>query len=385
MWSRFFKGPEKESFFLFGPRGTGKTTWLQATFPDALSINLLNTREERLFSMTPELLKERLKAHPHQKIVIIDEVQKVPKILDVVHELIEEKKEIQFILTGSSSRKLRRGGVNLLAGRALWKNFHPLVAHELQDAFNLQKALEVGMIPLILTSEVPEEKLNAYVDLYLQEEVKAEALVRQIGAFSRFLESMAFSHGSLLNLTNISRECEVARKTVDLHLQILKDLLLGYTIPVFETRAQRAITSHPKFYFFDPGVFRALRKQGFLDRSTEAEGAALEGLVAEHLRCWIDSQKQKHELFFWRTKSGLEVDFIVYGPSTFIALEIKNSKTISPLDLHGLKEFQKDYPEAFRLFVYRGEEKIVRDGILCIPATQFLLAINPLSEFPLFF
>jgi predicted AAA+ superfamily ATPase len=377
---RFFKGPEKESFFLFGPRGTGKTTWLRATFPSALHINLLNTHEERLFSMTPELLKERIEANPRQNTVIIDEVQKVPKILDVVHELIEEKKGIQFILTGSSSRKLRRGGVNLLAGRALWKNFYPLTAYELQEAFDLQKALEIGTIPLIWASESPEEKLSAYIDLYLQEEVKAEALVRQVGDFSRFLEAMAFSHGSVLNLTNISRECSVPRKTVDSHLQILQDLLLGYTISVFETRAKRAITNHPKFYFFDPGVFRALKKQGFLDRSTEAEGAALEGLVAEHLRCWADFQK--HNLYFWRTKSGLEVDFIIYGPRSFVALEIKNSKTISPQDLRGLKEFHKDYPEATRLFIYRGEEKIVRDGILCLPAKQFLLSLNPLSAFP---
>lgn len=382
--SRFFKAPERESFFLFGPRGTGKTTWLQATFPNALSINLLNTREERLFSMTPELLKERLKANPNQKVVVIDEVQKVPKLLDVIHELIEEKRGIQFILTGSSSRKLRRGGVNLLAGRALWKIFYPLIAYELQEAFDLQKALEVGMIPLIWTSEVPEEKLSAYIDLYLHEEVKSEALVRQIGDFSRFLEAMAFSHGSVLNLSNISRECEVARKTVDLHLQILQDLLLGYTLPVFETRAKRAITVHPKFYFFDPGVFRALKKQGFLDKSTEAEGAALEGLVSEHLRCWGNCQKQKHEIYFWRTQSGLEVDFVVYGPCAFVALEIKNSRTISPQDLRGLKEFHKDYPEASRIFVYRGEERIIRAGILCIPAREFLLAINPLSEFPRF-
>ncbi len=384
MISRFFKSPKKESFFLFGPRGTGKTTWLQATFPDALSINLLNVHEERIFSMTPELLKERLQANPYKKTVIIDEVQKVPKLLDVVHELIEEKHGIQFILTGSSSRKLRRGGVNLLAGRALWKDFYPLIAFELQESFDLQKTLEIGTIPLIWTSDVPEEKLNAYIDLYLQEEVKAEALVRQVGDFSRFLEAMAFSHGSVLNLTNISRECCVPRKTVDSHLQILEDLLLGYTIQVFETRARRALTSHPKFYFFDPGVFRALKKQGFLDRSREAEGAALEGLLAEHLRCWSGFQKQKHEVYFWRTKSGLEVDFIIYGPQSFVALEVKNSKTISPQDLRGLKEFHKDYPEATRIFIYRGEEKIVRDGILCIPARLFLLGIDPLSAFPQF-
>lgn len=377
LYKRLFKGPEKESYFLFGPRGTGKTTWLKQKYPDALWIDLLAPHEERLFSMNPELLRERLDLNTKAKQVVIDEVQKVPKVLDVVHGLIEEKRNIQFILTGSSSRKLRRGGVNLLAGRALWKNFHPFIGFELKDEFSLEKALKTGMIPLIWTSSVPEEKLQAYVDLYLQEEVKAEALVRQIGDFSRFLEAMAYSHAAMLNLSNISRECEVSRKTVESHLQILQDLLLGYTIPVFEKRAKRQVVSHPKFYFFDPGVFRSLKKQGFLDKSTEAEGAALEGLIAEHLRYWIDYQKEKHELFYWRTRAGLEVDFVLYGPTNFCAVEIKNSQTISPQDLRGLKEFSKDYPEASLIFIYRGKERLKREGILCIPADDFLRNMNP--------
>ena len=209
------------------------------------------------------------------------------------------------------------------------------------------------------------------------EEVKAEALVRQVGEFSRFLQVMAYSHGSILNLTNISRECAVPRKTVELHLQILKDLLLGYTLPIFENRAKRDITSHPKFYFFDPGVFRALRKQGFLDHSIEVEGHALEGLVAEHLRYWIDFQKEKVELFFWRTRAGLEVDFIIYGFHCFYAIEVKNNKVISPSDLRGLKEFKKDYPEVTPLLLYRGKEKIKRDEIMCLPVEDFLKNLSP--------
>ncbi len=381
LYKRSFQAPEKESFFLFGPRGTGKTSFLKQNYPHALWVDLLDPGEERLFSMHPELLRERLDANSAQKHVVIDEVQKIPKILDIVHGLIEEKKDVQFILTGSSSRKLRRGGVNLLAGRALWKNFYPFMASELQEDFKLEQALDTGMIPLIWSSSVREEKLQAYVDLYLREEVKAEALVRQVGDFSRFLQTISYSHGAVLNLANISRECEVPRKTLDLHLQILQDLLLGYTIPVFEKRAKRETTVHPKFYFFDPGIFRVLRKQGFLDRSTEAEGAALEGLVAEHLRCWIDFQKEKNELYFWRTRAGLEVDFIIYGPKMFCALEVKNGKTIAPHDLRALKEFQKDYPEALLILIYRGKEKIKRDGILCYPAEDFLKNINPTSHF----
>ncbi len=311
--------------------------------------------------------------------VVIDEVQKVPKILDVVHGLIEEKRGIQFILTGSSSRKPRRGGVNLLAGRALLKTFFPFIGFELKEDFSLEQALQTGMIPMVRDSEVPEEKLQTYVDLYLQEEVKAEALVRQVGEFSRFLEAMAYSHGSLLNLTNVSRECEVPRKTVAFHLQILEDLLLGFTVPVFEQRAQREVVGHSKFYYFDPGVFRVLRRQGFLDRSTKVEGAALEGLVAEHLRCWIDFQKMRSDLFFWRTRSGLEVDFVIYGQSVFCAIEVKNGKSLAPHDLHGLKAFQKDYPEATLILLYRGQETLKRDGILCLPAEAFLRQLDPFA------
>lgn len=329
--------------------------------------------------MHPELLQELVEGDPSIQMVVIDEVQKLPQILDVVHSLIEQKKEIQFVLTGSSSRKLRRGGVNLLAGRALWKHFHPFSCFELGSHLDLDKALKTGMIPLVWDSDLPEEKLQSYIDLYLQEEVKAEALVRQVGDFSRFLEAMAYSHGSLLNLSNVSRECEVPRRTVDNHLQILKDLLLGYTLQVFEKRARRQVSSHPKFYFFDPGVFRALRKSGFLDQSTEVEGAALEGVVAEHLRTWGDFQKEKYELFFWRTRAGLEVDFILYGPKAFVAIEVKNGNTISPGDLRGLNEFRKDYPESTSLLLYRGNQVVKKEGIRCLPVDQFLLSLNPHS------
>jgi len=330
--------------------------------------------------MNPELLLERLDAQPGQTHVIIDEIQKVPKILDVVHGLIEEKREIQFVLTGSSSRKIKKAGTNLLAGRALWKNFHPFIAFELKDQFSPENALATGMIPLVLTSSDPAQKLDAYVDLYLQEEVKAEALVRQIGNFARFLEAMAYSHASVLNLTNISRECAVPRRTLDSYLQILEDMLLGYTVPVFQERAKRTTITHSKFYFFDPGVFRVLKKQGFFNPSTEMEGPALEGLVAKHLRCWIDSQKEKHKLYFWRTQAGLEVDFIIYGPSSFYAIEVKNGKAVAPQDYRSLKEFHKDYPEVTPILLYRGKERLKKDNILCLPAEDFLRELNPLSK-----
>lgn len=379
-FERKFKPPIKESYFLFGPRGTGKTTWLKHVYKDALWIDLLNLQEERLFSMQPELLSERIATNPTKKTIVIDEVQKVPKILDVVHGLIEEKRGLTFILTGSSARKLRKGGVNLLAGRAIWKNFSPFMGCELNENFNLEKALKTGMIPLIWMAENAEEKLNSYVNLYLQEEVKAEALVRQIGNFARFLEIISYSHGSIVNFSNISRECEVPRKTVENYFQILQDLLLGYAIDVFEKRSQRATASHPKFYFFDPGVFRVLRKKGFLDLSSEIDGAALEGLVAEHLRNWIHAQQELFTLNFWRTRAGLEVDFILYGPTDFYAIEVKNNRIISPHDLRGLKEFKKDYPEATTILLYRGKEKLKKEHILCLPVEDFFQKIDPLQS-----
>lgn len=378
---RDFIPPKKESYFLFGPRGTGKTTWLKKTYQDALWIDLLNPQEERIFSMYPEKLKERINANPTKKIVIIDEVQKVPKILDVVHELIENKIGLQFILTGSSARKLRKAGVNLLAGRALWRNFYPFMGIELKNLFDLSKALKTGLIPLIWSSENPEDKLEAYVNLYLQEEVKAEALVRELGNFSRFLEVMSYSHASLINLSNISRECEVPRKTVESYFQILQDLLLGYTINVFEKRAQRELSSHPKFYFFDPGVFRFLRKKGFLDQSSEIEGAALEGLVAEHLKNFLSGKIQRGDLYFWRTRSGLEVDFILYGENLFYAIEVKNNHMITSQTLRGLKEFSLEYPEAKPILLHRGNEILKKDNVLCLPIENFFKNLDPSKEF----
>lgn len=376
MITREFKPPKKESYFLFGPRGTGKTTWLKKHYPKALWIDLLDPEEERKFSMHPELLKELVLPYGNSHVIVIDEVQKVPEILDVVHGLIEMKKGWQFVLTGSSSRKLRRSGVNLMAGRALWKHFHPFTFQELGSQAHLEEVLETGLIPLIWGAPSPKEKLKAYVNLYLQEEVKAEALVRNIGDFSRFLEAMAFSHASVMNLSNISRECEVPRKTVELHLQILIDLLLGFTIQVFDRRAKRQLISHSKFYYFDPGVFRSLRKRGFLDQSAEIEGAALEGVVAEHLRGWIHEQLEDYELSFWRTRAGVEVDFILYGPDAFLALEVKNNTKINPKDLKGLQAFKKDYPEAKVLFLYRGKDRVKKGEIVCLPVDTFLRELN---------
>ena len=374
--TRYFKAPA-DCFFIFGPRGTGKSTWLKKTFPDAYLIDLLDNSTFRNYVAFPERIKQTVTANPQIKRFIIDEVQKAPALLDSIHSLIEEHKSHQFILTGSSARKLRRGGVNLLAGRALLTHFHPFMASELGADFSLDAALRNGLIPLIVSSTEPDKTLATYISLYLKEEVKEEALVRDIGAFARFLEAMSFSHGSVLNLSNIARECQVSRKVVENYLSIIEDLLLGYKLPVFTKRAKRAMTAQPKFYLFDAGVYNHLRPKGPIDKADEIGGIALEGLVLQHFRSWCDYSDGNVNCYFWRSRGGSEVDMVLYGEDHFHAVEVKNAKLIHRKTLKSLKAFQDDYPEANAILLYRGSEKLLVDGITCWPVDDFLLQLVP--------
>ena len=378
---RFFRAPSSH-FFLFGPRGTGKSTWLRQAFPDALWVDLLRPEVHREYAARPERLRQLVAGNPGRSVVVIDEVQKAPILLDVVHDLIEQRVGPQFVLTGSSSRKLKREGVDLLAGRALLRSLHPFLAAELGERFHLETALTQGLVPLVWGSTEPGEVLKAYVALYLREEVQMEGLVRRFESFARFLEAVSFSHAAVLNVSEVARECQVSRKSVEGYLEILEDLLLAFRIPVFTKRAQRNLTAHPKFFWFDAGVFVAMRPAGPLDRPEEMAGAALEGLVAQHLRAWIDYSGEDASLSFWRTRSGNEVDFVVYGRQGFWALEVKHSATIRPADLRGLKAFRDDYPEAALRLLYRGEEAREVDGILCLPCDRFLRELVPGRPLP---
>lgn len=373
---RLLKAPT-QSFFLLGPRGTGKTTWIKDHYTNAVWIDLLLPHEVSFYGAKPERLISTAEGAGDNTTIVIDEIQKIPELLSVVHHLIEQKKGYQFILTGSSARKLKRSGVDLLAGRALLKFMNPFVAVEIGSSFSLEKALEIGMLPLAWDNTSPEAVLTTYTALYLKEEIQAEGLVRNVGDFARFLEVISFSHSSLLNLNNISSECNVSRSTVSNYLQILEDMLLGYTLNVFTKRAKRALTSHPKFYLFDAGVFQALRPRGSLDRPEEIHGAALEGLVAQHLKAWIDDQQADYKLAFWRTRGGSEVDFVLYGKDCFLAVEVKNGDTVSRKDLSGLKAFREDYPEAKPFLLYRGQRRLMQDEIHCVPVQDFLLNILP--------
>ena len=375
-----FLSPSRDPFFLLGPRGTGKTLWCAHQYPDALRIDLLDPATLRQLSAQPERLVELATGTPRQQIVI-DEIQKLPQLLEVVHLLIERKTGQQFILMGSSARKLRRHGINLLGGRAAQKHLHPYMAAELGSRFNLAAALRRGMLPVVWAANDPIAILDAYNGLYLREEVQMEGLVRNVGSFARFLEGMSFAHGAVLNLAAIARDCQVNRKTAEGYLEILEDLLLGFHLEVFAKRAKRAVAAHPKFYFFDTGVFRANRPAGPLDPPAEIEGAALEGLVAQHLRAWCDYSGGRHELFYWQTRSRAEVDFVVYGESGLYAVEVKRSSRIRPEDLAALRAFGEDYPQSRRYLLHGGKDRLKRDDVLCVPCEEFLLALRP-DHFP---
>jgi predicted AAA+ superfamily ATPase len=370
------------SFFLFGPRGTGKSTWLRARFPNALWIDLLEDDTCRALLARPERLRDLTRAAPKGKVIVIDEVQKVPALLHEVHALVEKDKERRFVLTGSSTRKLRRAGVDLLAGRLRLRSMHPFLAAELAGAFSLEKALESGLVPLVVDASDAADALKAYVALYLREEVQLEGLVRNLGAFSRFLEAATFSQSQLLNVSAVARDCQVERKVVEGYLAVVEDLLLAFRLSPFTRRAKRAAVAHAKWFFFDVGVFRVLRPKGPLDRPQEIDGAALEGLVAQHLRGWISYRGDREALYFWRTRSGAEVDFVVYGDSGLFAIEVKNARRVGPEDCRSLRSFQEDYPEASCLMLYRGSDRLRLGDVLCMPVEEFLSRLHPARGLP---
>lgn len=312
----------------------------------------------------------RLSAHPQRLSehipqgfkdwVIIDEVQKIPDLLSEVHRLIENER-FKFILTGSSARKLRRHPVNLLAGRALTLSLHPLTAAELGRDFNLNHSLEFGHLPCAYTEPSPKAYLQSYVKTYLQEEVQQEGLTRNLGAFSRFLEAASFSQASVLNVSSVARECAVERKVVEQYFLILQDLLLAAFLPIFSKKAKRRMLRHPKFYFFDAGVYRTVRPRGPLDRPEEIEGHALETLFFQELAALNHYLKLGYELFYWRTPAGLEVDFVLYGERGILAFEVKREGRVRPESLRGLKAFLEDYPQARAYFIYGGS-RVMREG-----------------------
>jgi len=372
MFSRLLKIPvdNNKSFFLFGPRGTGKTTWIKSIFSEALYFDLLE------FDLYNDLLArpgrlENLIPPGFQNWIILDEIQRIPQLLNEVHRLIENF-HYKFILTGSSARTLRKKGVNLLAGRALTYRMYPLTAVELGDSFCLKKSLAWGHLPSIPSEKKPNLFLKAYVQTYLREEVLQEGLTRNLGSFSRFLETASFSQGSVLNISEIARESGIERMRVTNYFSILEDLLLASLLPVFTRRAKRRMISHPKFYFFDFDIFRALRPMGPLDSPQEAEGPGMETLCFQELSAINDYYNYEYNLYYWRTSNGVEVDFILYGPKGLLAFEIKRSSRISKKNLNGLRLFANDYPDAKLYMLYGGSRQEYVNNISILPVEKAL-------------
>lgn len=359
MYSRLIEPPKDKSFFLFGPRGTGKTTWVKSKFTKAIYLDLLEAELFNDLLSNPQRLENFIPKNFNDW-VIIDEVQRIPELLNEIHRLIERNKN-KFVLTGSSARKIRRKGINLLAGRALSYHLYPLTAVELADNFNLDHSLIYGNLPCAYTEKNPKAYLESYVKTYLEEEVRQEGLTRNLGAFSRFLEAASFSQGSVLNISSVARDCSVERKVVESYFMILEDLLIAYRIPVFTKRAKRRMVSHPKFYFFDVGLYRTLRPAGPLDMPEEIGGHVTETLFLQELIAINAYLRSGYNIFYWMASNNMEVDFVLYGNKGILAFEIKRTAKVSSSMLKGLKAFQKDYPKAKTYFIYGGE-RILREG-----------------------
>lgn len=370
MYSRLITPPKDKSFFLFGPRGTGKTTWVKSRFPGALYLDLLESELFNDLLASPQRL-EGLIPKEFKDWVVIDEIQRIPELLNEVHRLIEKYK-FRFILTGSSSRKIRNKGVNLLGGRALSCHLYPLTVSELGKDFDLKHSLAFGQLPCVYAEADPKKYLESYVTIYLEEEVRQEGLTRNLAAFSRFLEAASFSQGAVLNVSAVARECHIERKVVENYFAILEDLLIGYRIPVFTKRAKRRMVSHSKFYFFDTGLYRTIRPLGPLDMPEEVGGQALETLFLQELKALNAYLGLGYDVFYWRTSNNAEVDFVLYGPKGIKSFEIKRSGKVSGGMLNSLKAFRTDYPAAKSYLVYGGDRRF-RDGdIEIIPATEAL-------------
>jgi predicted AAA+ superfamily ATPase len=374
MIPRSIKPLKKQSFFLFGPRGTGKSTWVKAAYPEAFRVDLLNEAVFQEYLRDPSAFEKELKAQQSQ-IVLVDEIQRLPGLLNDVHRIMEDEKKYQFILTGSSARKLRKAGTNLLAGRAWTRKLFPFTAVELQERFNLRSSLTFGHLPEVFFSSDPKMYLKSYVGTYLREEIQQEALIRNLAAFARFLESAALSQASVLNIQTIARDCGVDRKTIDAYFNLLEDLMIGFRLPVFQKRSKRKIITHPKFYYFDVGVYRTLRRMGPLDDPNEIDGASVETLVFQEIRATLSNLELDDELSFYRNHDQVEVDFVLYGDSGFTAIEVKKSDRFRDSDLDSLKKFLEEFPKARGFLFYSGSKRMLVDGIQVIPLTEALLSL----------
>ena len=370
MFSRIFKiiNELDNSIFLFGARQTGKSTLLRNQLQNDVYIDLLDTRLKSRFHRNPSLLYDMLHSEPEGTLAVIDEIPEVPELLDEVHRLISEC-GIKFVLCGSSARKLKRKGYNTLGGRALPCYLYPLVSVEIPD-FNLDHALLYGMLPPHYTARNPSRRLSAYVDVYLKEEIKEEALVRKLNTFSRFLEVAALTDGEIINYNNIAQDCGVKAATVASYFGILQDTLIGYMIPAYRKVMKRRLVQAPRFYYFDVGLANHLLHRTQLVRGTAEYGHAFEHFVIQELKAYLGYHHSDEELSYWRTYTGIEVDAVI-GDAR-IAIEIKSVEEVLPKHLKGLKTFAEEHPESQRLLVSLDPINRTADDIKIIYIKDFL-------------
>lgn len=362
----------RETFFLWGPRQTGKSTLLRRAYPDGRWIDLLRNREFRRYATRPDLLSQEFEAArtaPARQIVI-DGIEKVPALLDEVHWPIENC-GLHFALCGASARKVRRGGANLLGGRAVRYELRGLVSSELGEAFDLDRMLNRGYLPRIYEAKQSRRLLEAYVADYLCEEIAAAGLVRNLSAFSDFLAAAALSDGSLVNFSNIARDCGVSNHTARSYFQILEDTLLGNWLPAYRKRRKRRVIGAPKFYFADVGVVNRLARRGELEAGSELYGKAFENWVCHELRSYVGYRDLDTELAHWRLPSGIEVDFVL--GEMLLAIEAKASERITDRQLKGLRVLKQEHPEVGRRVVVCLEPcaRKTADGVEILPATVF--------------
>lgn len=365
----------RQAFFLFGPRGTGKTTWLMEHFKNAKFIDLLPPQTAIEYEKNPSLLRNQVLALPKNQWVVVDEIQKVPALLDEIHFLMERQGYKKFALTGSSARKIKRGRANLLAGRAIQLKIFPFNSHEINFSLNENTILQYGLLPLSVIAKTSSEKedfLKAYVDTYLREEIKYEGIVRNVGSFSRFLEVASICAGQQINMSNLSREAEISRDTVRSYFSIFEDTLLGSWLPAYRPRAKVKEVANPKFYWFDSGVLNAAAGGFQQPLPQDWNGILLEHWLHHELTSYLNYLKKKGSLGFWRTPSGSEIDFLWWYGKKIIAIEVKSAKKFKKEFLKGINAFQENKTLHSSWVVYLGKEILKVNQTFILPVHEFL-------------
>ncbi|MBI2500283.1 MAG: ATP-binding protein [Deltaproteobacteria bacterium] len=374
--------PKKQSFFLFGPRQTGKSTLIESIWREHVwHIDLLHYEEVLKYSKAPDLFRrEAIQKINKEKIstIFVDEIQRVPLILNEVHSLMESV-SCQFILSGSSARKLKRGGANLLAGRAIQRFLFPFIYQEIHDEFDLEDCLRFGSLPAIYKKTEREkiDILTAYTETYLKEEIQAEGLVRNLGGFSRFLEIASAQSGELVDFTALGREAQLTARTVQSYYEILEETLIGLRLPPWKKSVRKRLTAHPKFYFFDTGVTNSLNRRLLAPPDPLLRGRLFEQWVILETHRLLSYKQSEARLFYWRTNTGAEVDLLIEKHGKIVAaFEIKASRSVNRADLSGLRSFSEDYSRTKFFAISNVPNAYEIDAVLVLPWQEYLESLE---------